>query len=218
MVHFNTVNSTLKSTLESLMDAKELESFRLVGGTALSLQLGHRISVDIDMFSDAEYGSIDFDLIERFLQNEFQYVGFFSNLPTAFGKGYLIGKNENDSIKLDLYYTDAFKFTQIEEKGIRMANLEEISAMKLDVVQRGGRKKDFWDLHELLEKFNVEEILNFHLKRYPFSHDRNLIIQNLTNFEIADEDFNPICLKGKYWEFIKEDLEELISLYKNSTS
>ena len=59
-LHFNTVTPLLKTILEDLMKAEEFESFRLVGGTALSLYYGHRMSVDIDLFSDAEYGSLDF--------------------------------------------------------------------------------------------------------------------------------------------------------------
>ena len=60
MMYYNTVNDFLKSTLITLMESSVFESFRLVGGTALSLQLGHRLSVDIDLFSDTPYGSIDF--------------------------------------------------------------------------------------------------------------------------------------------------------------
>lgn len=60
MLYYNTVNDLLKGCLMSLMAAKEFDSFRLVGGTSLSLQLGHRISVDIDLFTDAPYGTVDF--------------------------------------------------------------------------------------------------------------------------------------------------------------
>lgn len=71
-------------------------------------------------------------------------------------------------------------------------------------------KKDFWDLHELLNLYDLSHMLNLHKERYPYVHDRNLIISNFTNFEAADGDFEPICLKGKYWEFIKEDLVSLL--------
>jgi hypothetical protein len=67
MLYYNTINNLLKNSLEIIMSSEVFKNFRLVGGTALSLQLGHRISVDIDFFSDAPYGSIDFDEIESFL-------------------------------------------------------------------------------------------------------------------------------------------------------
>ncbi|WP_442902421.1 hypothetical protein [Flavobacterium sp.] len=83
-------------------------------------------------------------------------------------------------------------------------------AMKIDVIQRGGRKKDFWDLHNLLDSYSINQMIELHEQRYLYTHDRNLIIQNFISFEQADDDFDPICYKGKYWEFIKEDFEEII--------
>ena len=74
------------------MNEEVFSEFRLVGGTSLSLQLGHRISVDIDLFTDAEYGSIDFKKIENYLNNNFPFVEYFSDVPVAFGKSYQIGK------------------------------------------------------------------------------------------------------------------------------
>ena len=71
MLYYNTINDLLKNSLEILMTSSVFENFRLVGGTALSLQLGHRISVDIDLFSDDSYGSIDFEEIENFLKSNF---------------------------------------------------------------------------------------------------------------------------------------------------
>lgn len=206
MLYYNTINNILKSTLHKIMKEEVFSEFRLVGGTSLSLQLGHRISVDIDLFTDAEYGSIDFNKIENYLNNNFPFVEYFSDVPVAFGKSYQIGKNRNESVKLDVFYTDNFikDFIYVDE--IRLATIEEIVAMKLDVIQRGGRKKDFWDIHELIGKFTFREMLFLHKQRYPYTHDEDLIIENFTNFSIADEDFEPICLRGKYWEFIKDDL------------
>lgn len=47
--------------------------FRLVGGTNLALRFNHRISTDIDLFTDAEYGSLDFSQFENWLKNNFSY-------------------------------------------------------------------------------------------------------------------------------------------------
>lgn len=78
--------------------------------------------------------------------------------------------------------------------------------MKIDIVQRGSRKKDFWDLHELLDRYTPSQMIALHKIRYPYNHDENDIRKNFTNFAMADDDFDPICLQGKYWELIKLDI------------
>ncbi len=214
MIHFNTVNEHLKSALITLMKSDVFHSFRLVGGTALSLQLGHRYSIDLDLFSDVAYGSIDFKAIDKFIEKTFAYHNHFSDINPALGKSYSIGANKDNFVKLDVYYTDPFIQLPLILDNIRMASTEEIIAMKMDVIQRVGRKKDFWDLHELLSNYSLYDMISLHQMRYPYTHDEELILQNLTNFELADNDFDPICLKGKYWEFIKEDIMEVVKSYK----
>lgn len=209
-LHYNTVTPLLKSILEKLMEANEFAQFRLVGGTALSLYCGHRMSVDIDLFTEAEYGTIDFQDIEDYLVKQFTYVDF-NNLPVGMGKSYFIGNDSQNAIKLDLYYTEPFIDDIKEVDAIRMATIEEIIAMKIDVIQRSGRKKDYWDLHELKDRFTIKDMLGFHLKRYPYTHNEKLILNNFIDFEEANEDFDPVCLKDKYWEFIKLDLIDFVN-------
>lgn len=209
MLHWNTVNDLLKDSLLLLMEAEEFKEFRLVGGTSLSLQLGHRMSIDIDLFTDAGYGSVDFDAIETFLVANFAYVTGIGGLP-GMGKSYFIGTGKHNAVKLDLYYTDKFIRPILLEDDIRLASIEDIIAMKIDVVQRESRKKDYWDLHELLQHYSIDAMLALHEERYPYGHDRQLILQRLKASDEADDDFDPECLRGKYWEFIKEDIQELI--------
>lgn len=213
MLHYNTVNDLLKESLLLLMSADEFRDFRLVGGTALSLQIGHRESVDIDLFSDVPYGSINFEAIELFLTNHFAYVDHLKGVLPGVGKSYFIGSDRDHAIKLDIFYTDPFIQPALTEETVRLATVEEIIAMKVDVVQRGGRKKDFWDLHDLLDTYSIDQMLELHEQRYPYSHERDLILQNFMDFDSANEDFDPVCLKGKYWQFIKEDIEEVIQNY-----
>jgi len=206
MIYWNTVNDRLKDCLQLLMNESLFEQFRLVGGTALSLQLGNRISIDIDLFTDVPYGSIDFKEIDAFLINHFHRISGVNDMPVAMGKSYRVGKEENSLVKLDFYYTDQFIFGPKIVDDVRMASIEEILAMKLDVVQRGGRKKDFWDIHELMESFSFQQMLVLHQQRYPYHHDPLLITKNMINFESADQDPDPICLRGKHWELIKFDM------------
>ena len=188
------------------MAAREFDVFRLVGGTALSLYRGHRESVDIDLFSDASYDSIDFSAIDTILNKTYSYVDTNAYKVAGMGKSYYIGKDKDDCVKLDLFYTDRFIQEYILIDGIRLATVEDIIAMKIDVISRGGRKKDFWDIHDLKDDYSIEDMLALHKQRYPYTHDGDQIRRSFVNFENADDDFDPICLKGKHWEIIKLDI------------
>lgn len=213
-LHYQTVKPFLLSTLRELMQAEELKLFRLVGGTSLSLQLGHRQSVDIDLFTDAEYGSVDFSVIDRYLSKSFSYIDSLNTGIIGMGKSYFIGESAQQCIKLDLFYTDHFIRPVLTIDGLRLADLEEITAMKIDVIARGGRKKDFWDIHELMETFTIGQMLKLHQERYPYSHDRDETVKHLVQFEDADNDFDPICMKHKYWELIKLDIHEKLEDFR----
>ncbi|WP_167598028.1 nucleotidyl transferase AbiEii/AbiGii toxin family protein [Leeuwenhoekiella sp. ZYFB001] len=210
-LQLNTVSELLWNTLQKLMEIQELHSFRLVGGTALSLQRGHRESIDIDLFSDAPYGSIDFEKIESILRVTFPYFSSSSEL-VGLGKSYFIGNTEDDLVKLDLFYTDPFVFPLIMEQKVRFASVQEIAAMKFEVVGQGGRKKDFWDIHELLESYTLNELIGFYLKRYPYNLSKEELMNKIVDFSLAEDDFTPNCYKGKIWELIKLDLEELVEI------
>ncbi len=214
-LHWNTVKPILKEVLTILMQEKLFDPFRLVGGTSLSLQLGHRMSDDIDLFTDEPYGSLDFTAIDKFLRKTFKYVSDLAPGPFGIGVSYLVGHSKDEIVKLDLFYTDTFIQPALKIDPYRLATVEEIIAMKIDIVQRKARKKDFWDLDELLEKYSIEQMIDLHKQRYPHSHDEKLIRENFANFERADEDFTPICLKGKHWELIKLDFVEMLDKSKN---
>jgi hypothetical protein len=207
-LHWNTVKPILKEVLTVLMQSSLFDPFRLVGGTSLSLQIGHRMSDDIDLFTDHQYEAIDFVAIDNFLRKTFGYVSDIPTGPVGMGVSYLVGHTKDDAIKIDLFYTDPFIQPRLQIGLYKLATVEEIIAMKIDIVQRKGRKKDFWDLSELLDSFSVEQMIALHKQRYPYSHDAKLIRENFIDFEGADEDFTPICLKGKHWELIKLDFVE----------
>lgn len=208
-MYWNTVSPLLKQVLIDLMQEQLFAPFRLVGGTSLSLQIGHRVSVDIDLFTAADYGSIDFKEIRSFLENKYPYCSSRNLDNVAFGTYFEVGNSKKDFVKIDLYYTDEFIFDLVSKDDIRMASENEIIAMKLDVVLRGGRKKDFWDLHYYLDKVSIDEMISFYEKRYPYA-DCSAIKTQFVNFELADPDFDPMCLLNKSWELIKLDFHQSI--------
>lgn len=163
------------------------------------------------MFTDAAYDSINFKVLDNYLRQNYAYV-WPAKLPeiVAMGQSYIVGETPTHAIKLDLYYTDTFTWDVVQSDNIRLASMKEIAAMKMDVIQRIGRKKDFWDLHEMLDNYTIDEMIEFHESRYPYGHDEQLIRANLVNFSNADNDFDPECVKGKQWEIVKLDIVELV--------
>ena len=158
-LQYQTVKPILRSTLDRLMEIEAFAPFRLVGGTSLSLRYGHRMSDDIDLFTDVEYGSLDFHKLQDILRSEFPYcIGDCGDI-VGFGTSYIVGNSKDDAVKLDLFNTDAFIRPVEQSENIRMASVDDIVAMKIDVISRGGRKKDFWDLQMLHNSYSIEQML-----------------------------------------------------------
>ena len=209
-MHWNTVTPLLREVLTATMASSIFDPFRLVGGTALSLQLGHRESVDIDLFTDAGYDSIDFGPIGQFFHDCYPYCAGNEGLPVGLGSSWFVGKSEEEAVKVDVYYTDPFIQPVIEKDSIRLATAEDIIGMKLEILGRGGRKKDFWDLHALQEQFSLQQMIALHQERYPYSHTPEELWAAFVNFDVAEDDFDPVCLLGKQWPLIKLDFVEWV--------
>ena len=47
-------------------------------------------------------------------------------------------------------------------------------------------------------------------ERYPYSASQKYCIEGLTNFDNANDDPDPKCLLGKFWEIIKLDFSEWV--------
>ncbi len=215
-LHYETITLLLKKILRDIMETSIFDPFYLVGGTSLGLRLGHRKSADIDLFTNARYDSLDFSDFEKFFRETYSYYDCTGTIGiVGMGRSYYIGNSEDDSIKVDLYYNDEMTDPCDVIDGIRIASLDDVTAMKVDVISRGGRKKDFWDLHELLSTYTISEMLDLHQKRHRYTHERHIIIDKFSDFTLADEDIDPICLKNKVWELIKLDFAELVEEFKS---
>lgn len=116
----------------------------------------------------------------------------------------MVGKQIGNAVKLDLYYTEDFIEPFIEIQEVRFATQKEIIAMKLDVISRGGRKKDFWDIHYFLPNYSFDELKDLYIRRYPY-HDAEELRIRLTEFNAVDNDFDPNCVLRKDWDLIKLD-------------
>ena len=196
------------------MANKAFDNHYLVGGTALVLQRGHRISIDIDMFTNALYGEMNTEEIKKALIEMFPYTENLDRLDeTLMVYSLYVGNSGDDCIKLDICYDDNPVFPLVQIEGIRMVSEKDIAAMKLNAIaQDRQRKKDFWDIHDLLETYSIEDMVSFALKRYPWSLTLDKIIDGFKRTPSLNDYTEIRCLKGKYWEFVVEDLMEEIPI------
>ncbi|MBK7425846.1 MAG: nucleotidyl transferase AbiEii/AbiGii toxin family protein [Saprospiraceae bacterium] len=174
----------------------EMQDFSLVGGTALSLLYGHRISEDLDLFSNISFNR---DILINSFKVKFKSAFILEDKGQAFGLFCYI-----DDIKVDIikHPHPFIREINIIDK-LRFFSTEDIIAMKVQAILGRGKKKDFWDVAELLHHFTVADFVNFHKEKY---FTQNLFIsvpQALTYFVDADESEDPISLKGQSWESVK---------------
>ena len=214
-LHYNTVSKPLLECLQKLMANTSFDDFVLVGGTALSLQLGHRMSIDIDLFTAIDYGSMNLEDIKDTLATIFPYIEGLDKLSERnLGYSVYIGNNKAESVKLDMYYTEDFIAPVVQQDGLRLASVQDIAAMKMQAIVNSKRKKDFWDIHELLEHFTLKELIQFGLQRNPYTLTENDILDSLCHSAELTQDNVIECFRGKYWELIIEDLRTVAEQYK----
>lgn len=157
MLHKETIDASTLELLKQLMADKQLNDFVLVGGTALSLQMGHRISVDLDLFVNQDFETEELrEYMERTYRLETDYLAF------ATVKGEINGV-QVDCIAHSYPWIRPF----VEEEGIRLASMEDICAMKLNAIAGNGtRIKDFIDVAFLSSLYSLNQMLSFYEEKY----------------------------------------------------
>jgi hypothetical protein len=188
------------------MQLPSLQPFSLVGGTALALRFGHRSSIDLDLFFHEKF---DQAIIEKELRDEFGDDFFYEPAHKQFGIFCYIKK-----VKVDIVYfphKPIAPFDVIE--GIRMYSNADIGAMKIQAMLGRGKKKDFWDLFELLKHYSLQQLIDWHKQKYPTQMLAISIPNAITYFVDANESETPVSFNGQTWEQIKKSISKTVSDY-----
>ena len=202
MLSYKTVESHTLELLKSLMAEPLFASLRLVGGTSLALQYGHRSSVDLDFFGEITADDEDIKGVLR-----------------KFGSLLVLKESKNikvyqlDGIKIDIVnYSYAWIDDAIVEDGIVLASPQDIAAMKINAIEGRGTKKDFIDIYFLLQHYTLKEILEFYKEKYPeYSIFRALM--SLTYFEDAETQIMPRMFVDVSWNDIKDSVCKVVDKY-----
>jgi len=187
--------------LISLQEKPYLEGFYLVGGTALSLYLGHRKSIDIDLFSN--FGFDTSQLIEN-LQQDFDFE--------IFGTAINILKGSINQVKIDLI---AHRYPNINRPlridNISLLSIQDILAMKLNAIATSGqRSKDFIDIYFALNEFDLEDMLDFYKRKYKQSNVVH-VLKSLIWFGDVDLSDWPVLLSEPdlKWREVTSKIESI---------
>jgi predicted nucleotidyltransferase component of viral defense system len=188
--------------LRNLSGEKALGNVRLVGGTSLALQYGHRNSVDLDFFGNIGEENDEFKEILR-----------------KYGKLSILKESKNinvyivNGIKIDIVnYKYPWIDNVIEEDGLRLASPTDIAAMKVNAIEGRGTKKDFIDIYFLLQHFSLNDILRFYQKKYP-ENSIFRALMSMTYFDDADRQIMPKMFVNITWEAIKINIKEIVDHY-----
>ena len=203
MLHLEAIEPHTLELLKRLQRLPALADTRLVGGTALALQLGHRISVDLDVF-----GRWDYSVDMTSLLGQVGSVEKQSGTPNGKMQFFFV-----DDIKVDCVAYDMYEWLEppVEEGGIRLAGIKDIGAMKINAITNRGTRKDFVDLARLLDDFSLEDIFGWYQAKYPQANPA-LASRSLSYFDDAEAMPMPQMLVDFDWDAA---VEKILSNVRN---
>ncbi len=199
MLHKETIDQSTLDLLIRLQSKEYLKGFHLAGGTAIALRIGHRKSIDLDLFSD--FGFDVAYLLEN-LSSDFSFNLYFSASNTIRGS--------IDKVEVDIL---AHRYPLINkpvfEEQISMLSLEDIVAMKLNAITTSGQRvKDFIDIYYLLRKFSLAEMVGFYKTKYTQYNEIN-VLKSIVYFDDVDTADWPQLIEhpSLNWEEVKKGIE-----------
>lgn len=199
MLQLNTVHQGTFSLLKSLASLDKLREFYLAGGTALALQIGHRVSVDLVFFTLSMFDSNE---LFEFLKDSYEVSGATRSVNSLS----LFVTLHDERIKVDMIRHN-YPFLQPVKhvENIRLSSLQDIAAMKLNAVANRGAKKDFYDIYALLTRFSLKELLTFFQQKYEQLNSLT-VLKSLVYFADADLEPDPVSLLDVSWADVKKEI------------
>lgn len=183
-----------ETALILLRDAKLFDRFYLAGGTGLALQFGHRLSLDLDLFSKEHFD-------EEMLIQQVQTIAGFELIARA---PYTLHATIQKTKVSFLGYDYPMLFPAMPFLDVAVADAIDIACMKVSAMASRGAKRDFIDLYVAAQRFGLREILQYFDRKYERTHyNRIHILKSLTFFGDAEKDPMPHMLTALDWDTVK---------------
>lgn len=203
MLHTQTVSPATLGLLKQLMVIPELDKFVLVGGTNLALQLGHRLSVDLDLFTNEPFNVAE---VSEAINRNFSDALKLDEMKQTIW--YQINGVKTDIVLHQYSYLEPIQVIH----SVRLASKADIVAMKLGAASGRGAKKDFWDIAALLDIYTIKEMVDIYQRKYT-TDDIGFIVRSLVYFEDAELQNDPVSLNNTTWKQVKDKIETSVKKY-----
>jgi predicted nucleotidyltransferase component of viral defense system len=212
MLQKKSVRDSLWNILTKLQKSEVFDNYFLVGGTALSLQLGHRISEDIDLFTRYD---IKKDEILDFLNSNYNGKYQIINMQNIIFQ-IVIEDTKVDFVKYNYELIEDAKM----EEGIKYLGKKDISAMKLmAIANRGDQAKDFIDIYYLLKEISLDDMFEYYKQKYK-QNDISPIKRSLIYFDdVTESNWNSVRLLNDKLSVcnVKRKIIDEMNKYNKST-
>ena len=205
MLSLQTVLPDTLELLKVLMQQPLLKDMRLVGGTSLALQYGHRRSVDLDFFGMTTEDVDELTDMMRECSKDLVKGSCTKRIKTYFLNG----------VKVDVVNYDYKWIDDVVEGGaLRLASPKDIAAMKVNAVMGRGTKKDFIDVYFLLQHYSFDELIKFYLQKYTDGSEYRALL-SMSYFADADPQPMPYMYQQVDWETIKNEIRLQVATYNS---
>jgi len=200
-LHWETMTPAMREVMVVLGHSRFGQRFYLAGGTALALQLGHRLSVDLDFFSPTE----DISTITSPLLGSLRSLSP-TVADTAWGNLVLVA---ND-VKVGFYgYGYNLLAPLVDADGVRIASVIDIGLMKMDALLARASRKDFHDLYAICQRIPLQSLLEQAPRKFPEVRDFEAqVVRHLVYFERAEQESDVPMLETVPWQTVKAWFQE----------
>ena len=203
MLSLQTVFPDTLELLKAMASQPLFSQMRLVGGTSLALQYGHRRSVDLDFFGTTTEDVDELTEVMHLCAKDVVRGNCTKSIKT-----YLL-----DGIKVDIVnYKYAWIDNPLAEDGVILASPKDIAAMKVNAIMGRGTKKDFVDMYFLLQHYSFKEIMQFYLQKYTDGSEYRALL-SMTYFDDADLQPMPFMFQPVEWEALKKEIRKNVEEY-----
>ncbi|GAB2548417.1 nucleotidyl transferase AbiEii/AbiGii toxin family protein [Spirosoma aerophilum] len=203
MLHTEVLEPGTLGILRSILANESFESFNLVGGTALALQFGHRLSIDLDFFTTEPF---DKELVKAELNDIGEWTTDSENK---------IGlRGQLNGVKMDfITYRYPLISPIVVIDDVRMLSQSDISAMKLSAVTNRGAKKDFFDIYFLLRRHSFAQLCDWYMEKFR-TNNLFMLLKSITYFDDAELSEMPVMLADNVsWETVKSTILLEVATY-----